>query len=77
MNSRVTGLSLISLLAVALTAMADDLTQMIQQDLVALGYDPGEVNGEMTVETIVAISVSNQDLDILELVGSNIVPGSR
>lgn len=35
---------------------ADELTQIIQKDLVALGYDPGNIKGEMTTETIVAIS---------------------
>lgn len=38
------------------TANADKLTEIIQQDLTALGYDPGNVSGEMTTETIVAIS---------------------
>ena len=37
-------------------ATADDLTKIIQKDLVALGYDPGNIQGEMTTETIVAIS---------------------
>ncbi len=37
-------------------AGADELTQMVQQDLIALGYEPGATNGEMTTATIVAIS---------------------
>jgi len=37
-------------------AIADDLTKMIQKDLIALGYDPGNIQGEMSTETIVAIS---------------------
>ncbi len=36
-------------------AHADDLTQMVQQDLVALGYDTGTVDGEMTTKTAVAV----------------------
>ena len=40
----------------AASAVADDLTQMVQQDLVTLGYEPGATNGEMTTATIVAIS---------------------
>ncbi|HUD97874.1 MAG TPA: peptidoglycan-binding domain-containing protein [Woeseiaceae bacterium] len=47
------------LLAVALVpglAIADDLTKIIQQDLVTLGYDPGNTDGEATTQTIVAIS---------------------
>lgn len=37
-------------------AFSDDLTKIIQQDLVALGYDPGNTDGEATTQTIVAIS---------------------
>ena len=37
-------------------ANADDLTQMVQQDLAALGYEPGSVDGEMTMQTAIAIS---------------------
>lgn len=36
--------------------IADELTEIIQKDLVALGYDPGNIQGEMTTDTIVAIS---------------------
>lgn len=47
------------LLAVALVpglAFADDLTKVIQQDLVTLGYDPGNTDGEASTKTVVAIS---------------------
>lgn len=37
-------------------AIADELTQIIQKDLMALGYDPGNIQGELSTETIVAIS---------------------
>lgn len=37
-------------------AIADDLTKIIQKDLIALGYDPGNVQGELSTDTIVAIS---------------------
>ncbi|MGD2168602.1 MAG: peptidoglycan-binding domain-containing protein [Gammaproteobacteria bacterium] len=37
-------------------ARADALTQIIQQDLATLGYDPGNTDGEESVETAVAIS---------------------
>jgi peptidoglycan hydrolase-like protein with peptidoglycan-binding domain len=47
-------LSLALLLATA--ANADDLTKMIQKDLIALGYDPGNIQGEMSTQTVVAIS---------------------
>jgi peptidoglycan hydrolase-like protein with peptidoglycan-binding domain len=36
--------------------IADDLTQMVQQDLNALGYQPGSTDGEMTMKTAIAIS---------------------
>ena len=46
---------LMALLAPA-AVIADDLTKMIQKDLIALGYDPGNIQGEMSTETAVAIS---------------------
>jgi peptidoglycan hydrolase-like protein with peptidoglycan-binding domain len=47
-------------------AIADDLTKIIQQDLVTLGYDPGNTDGEATTQTIVAISKfqAENDLDV-------------
>ncbi len=36
--------------------LADDLTEIVQKDLVALGYDPGNISGELSTDTIVAIS---------------------
>jgi hypothetical protein len=33
-----------------------NLVQRIQRDLETLGYDPGEINGELMTETVVAIS---------------------
>ena len=53
---------LLAILATALaaiaapSAVADDLTRMIEEKLAALGYDTGEVDGESTTETVVAIS---------------------
>jgi peptidoglycan hydrolase-like protein with peptidoglycan-binding domain len=47
---------------------ADELTQIIQQDLMTLGYDPGGTNGEATVETVVAISKFQAEHD-LEVTG--------
>lgn len=40
----------------AVPAQADELTQRIQKDLAALGYEPGNVHGEATTETAIAIS---------------------
>jgi hypothetical protein len=38
------------------SAGGDNLVQMIQRDLQTLGYNPGNTNGELTKETVVAIS---------------------
>lgn len=38
------------------TASADELTMMVEKDLAALGYDTGAVDGEETMETVIAIS---------------------
>jgi hypothetical protein len=45
---------------------SDELTQRIQRDLVALGYEPGSISGEMTVDTAVAISKfqAENDMDV-------------
>jgi peptidoglycan hydrolase-like protein with peptidoglycan-binding domain len=51
----ITTISTISI-TVSGPAFADDLTKIIQQDLVALGYEPGNTDGEATTQTIVAIS---------------------
>ncbi len=40
----------------AATATADELTKMIQRDLVLLGYEPGKIDGKTSVKTAVAIS---------------------
>ncbi|MEM1261728.1 MAG: peptidoglycan-binding domain-containing protein [Pseudomonadota bacterium] len=48
-------LSIVALLA-SPVAMADDLTKMIQKDLIVLGYDPGNIQGELSTATVVAIS---------------------
>ena len=51
--------SLIVLLAIILVpglTFADELTKVIQQDLVTLGYDPGNTDGEASTKTLVAIS---------------------
>ena len=37
-------------------ALADELTEIIQKDLTAMGYDPGNISGEATMETVIAIS---------------------
>ncbi len=59
---------LTAILVVALCASAqvnaDDLTQRIQQDLVALGYDPGNVDGQVTDTTVAAIAQYQAERDM-------------
>ena len=50
--------------AFSMAAFADDLTRMVQQDLVTLGYDPGNTDGEATTQTIVAISKFQAEHDL-------------
>lgn len=49
-------------------ALADMLTQIVQRDLVTLGYEPGNTEGEATVETAIAISKFQAEHD-LEVTG--------
>ena len=49
-------------------ANADKLTRIVQKDLIALGYDPGNIQGEATMETVVAISKFQAEND-LEVTG--------
>lgn len=48
--------AVVAVLCLTPLASADELTEIIQKDLVVLGYDPGNISGEMSTETIVAIS---------------------
>lgn len=57
------------LLFVALPIVAaDELVARIQKDLVALGYDPGTISGELVTETTVAIG-RYQALRAMEVTG--------
>jgi len=38
------------------TSSADELTQIVQQDLTTLGYDPGPIDGHPSTKTIIAVS---------------------
>lgn len=40
----------------AVMVSGDELTQIVQQDLVTLGYDPGQVDGNPGTKTIIAVS---------------------
>lgn len=50
--------------ALSMDVFADDLTRMVQKDLVTLGYDPGNTDGEATTQTIVAISKFQAEHDL-------------
>lgn len=56
MFRRAIAIFLLSVFAWVNVAAADELTKIIQKDLIMLGYDPGNIQGEMSTETIVAIS---------------------
>lgn len=45
---------------------SDDLTQMVQNHLAALGYDTGNTSGELSTETVIAISQfqAEQGIDV-------------
>ncbi|MDH3266518.1 MAG: peptidoglycan-binding protein [Gammaproteobacteria bacterium] len=53
MTSRVFVLLIATLAGIA---QADELTMMVEKDLAALGYATGAVDGEETMETVIAIS---------------------
>lgn len=55
-------------ISLATPLVADDLTRTIQKDLVALGYDPGNIKGEASTQTVVAISKFQAEHD-LEVTG--------
>lgn len=52
----------------SISTSADELTKMIQEDLAALGYDIGSVDGEMNSSTVVAVSQFQAEND-LEVTG--------
>jgi peptidoglycan hydrolase-like protein with peptidoglycan-binding domain len=45
-------------------AFSDDLTLGIERDLATLGYEPGPVDGEETMETVIAISKFQAENDM-------------
>ena len=55
-KSRIAVAMAIALLLSGKAVLADDLTMMVEKDLAALGYDTGVVDGEETMETVIAIS---------------------
>lgn len=55
-HTSMTSAVLVFLAGVSTSATADDLTMMVEQDLARLGYETGAVDGEETMETVIAIS---------------------
>ena len=55
-------------------AIADELTMMVEQDLARLGYETGPVDGEETIETVIAISKfqSEHELEVTGEVSSDL-----
>lgn len=51
------------------SVLADELTKRIQRDLVVLGYDPGSISGEGTLETTTAIAKFQAEHD-MEITGN-------
>ena len=68
MLRNIISVSIFITIMVPCVTFADELTQMIQQDLVTLSYDPGDADGEMSTKTIVAISKFQAEHD-LEVTG--------
>ena len=55
---------LLVLIGMPAQAIADEMTQRIQKDLVTLGYDPGNIKGEMDDETVAAIAQFQAERDM-------------
>lgn len=58
---------------------ADELAKMAQQELVALGYDPGNSDGEVTPQTVMAISKfqAEHDMEVTGEVSPQLVGALR
>ncbi len=50
--------------SLAAGAVADELTMMVEKDLAALGYATGPVDGEETMETVIAVSKFQAENDM-------------
>jgi Putative peptidoglycan binding domain len=61
MIRRSTLLVLALFVLVSSASWADDATKTVQKDLVALGYDPGSIQGDATLQTSAAISKFQAD----------------
>lgn len=59
--------------------VADELAKMAQQELVALGYDPGNSDGEVTPQTVMAISKfqAEHDMEVTGEVSPQLVGALR
>lgn len=68
MKRKMTAILFVLALILPGVGSADELTRIIQQDLVTLGYEPGNTDGEATTQTVVAISKFQAEHD-LEVTG--------
>ena len=64
MPRQIWGLFLLLVLIFSAPVVADELTTIIQQDLTALGYDTGPVDGELSIKTVIAISKFQSEHDM-------------
>ncbi len=66
---------IIGLAGFTTTVSADEMTMMVEQDLERLGYSTGPVDGEETMETVIAISKfqAENNLDVTGEVSSDLV----
>jgi len=55
-HSSIASTMLVLLAGINTNATADDLTMMVEQDLARLGYETGVVDGDETIDTVIAIS---------------------
>jgi peptidoglycan hydrolase-like protein with peptidoglycan-binding domain len=66
-------------LGAAAAAADNGLAQMAQKDLVTLGYDPGNTEGDMTTQTVIAISKfqAEHDMEVTGEVSPQLVGALR
>lgn len=57
-------LSMLIAIGMPTQVLGDELTERVQKDLVALGYDPGNIKGDATDETTAAIAQFQAERDM-------------
>ena len=64
MRNYIAAFSCVLALTLSAPASADELVEMVQRDLAAMDYDPGNIDGEVSGATLVAISKFQAEHDI-------------